>query len=107
MDATDDGYHVCMLSCFSCVQLFKTLWVVVHQAPLLVGFSRQLILEWVVMPPPVDLPDPRIKPTSLKSPALQVDSLPTEPPRISALMTKKIRVKHLRVTKGAGSSILY
>ena len=59
------------------------------------------ILAWVVMPSPGDLPKPRIKPTSLKSPALQVDSLPTEPPGISTLMKKKIRVRHLRVTKGA------
>ena len=59
------------------------------------------------MPSPGDLPKPRIEPTSLKSPALQVDSLPTEPPGISALMKKKIRVRHLRVTKGAGSSVLY
>ena len=30
-----------MLSCFSCVQLFATLWTEVHQAPLSRGFSRQ------------------------------------------------------------------
>ena len=33
------------------------------------------ILEWVAIPPPVDLPNPGIK---LGSPALQADSLPTE-----------------------------
>ena len=26
--------HVCVLSCFGCVQLFVTLWPVAHQAPL-------------------------------------------------------------------------
>ena len=31
----------CMLSRFSCVQLFVILWSVVHQAPLSIGFSRQ------------------------------------------------------------------
>ena len=31
----------CMLSCFSCVQLFATLWTVAHQSPLPMGFSRQ------------------------------------------------------------------
>ena len=31
-------------------------------------------------PPPGDLPDPGIKPTSLKSPALQSDSVSSEPP---------------------------
>ena len=30
-------------------------------------------------PPPGDLPKPGIEPTSLMSPALQVDSLPAEP----------------------------
>ena len=34
--------HVtCMLSSFSHVQLFATLWIVVHQAPLSAGFSQQ------------------------------------------------------------------
>ena len=32
--------RMCMLSCFSYVQLFVTLWTVVHQAPLSLGFSR-------------------------------------------------------------------
>ena len=32
---------MCMLSCFSCVPLFATLWTVAHQAPLSLGFSRQ------------------------------------------------------------------
>ena len=31
----------CMLSHFSCVQLFVTLWTVACQAPLSMGFSRQ------------------------------------------------------------------
>ena len=30
-----------VLSCFSRVQLFMTLWTVDHQAPLSMGFSRQ------------------------------------------------------------------
>ena len=32
---------ICMLSHFSRVQLFATLWTVAHQAPLSMGFSRQ------------------------------------------------------------------
>ena len=65
-----------MLSCFSHVWLFATLWSVVHQAPLSMGFSREEC--WSVLPchPPGDLPDSGIKPTSPESPALQVDSLP-------------------------------
>ena len=31
--------HVCVLNIFSWVQLFATLWTVVHQAPLSMGFS--------------------------------------------------------------------
>ena len=31
----------CMLSCFSCVQLFVILWTVACQARLFMGFSRQ------------------------------------------------------------------
>ena len=33
--------HVCMLSCFSHIQLFSTLWTITSQAPLSKGFSRQ------------------------------------------------------------------
>ena len=32
--------RVCVLICFSHVQLFMTLWTVIHQAPLYMGFSR-------------------------------------------------------------------
>ena len=55
----------CVLSCFSCVQLFSTLWAVVHQAPLSMGFSRQEYWSGLPFPSPGDLPDPGIKPTSL------------------------------------------
>ena len=59
-----------LLSCFSHVQLFATLWREVHQAPLSMGFSRQEY--WNVLPcsPLGDLPNPGIKTGSLKSPAL-------------------------------------
>ena len=40
------------------------------------GFSRQEHWSELPCPPPGDLPDPGIKPTSLMAPALQVDSLP-------------------------------
>ena len=33
--------HACVLSCFSHVRLFVTLWIVARQAPLSMGFSRQ------------------------------------------------------------------
>ena len=55
----------CMLSHFSCVQLFPTLWTVARQAPLSVGFSRQECWSGLG-----DLPDLEIKPASLTSPSL-------------------------------------
>ena len=36
-----DGSHTCVLSHFSHVQVFATLWTVAHQAPLSMGLSRQ------------------------------------------------------------------
>ena len=59
-----------MLSRFSCVQLFATLWTVAHQVPLPVGFSRQEYWSGLPCPPPGDLPDPGIEPASFMSPVL-------------------------------------
>ena len=64
-----------MLSCFSHVQLFATLWTVAHQAPLCMGFSRQEYWSGLPIPSPANLPDSGIEP---ESPALQADSLPSE-----------------------------
>ena len=36
-----ENMRACVLSHFSLVQLFETLWTVTHQAPLSMGFSRQ------------------------------------------------------------------
>ena len=58
------------LSCLNCVRLFETLWTVALQAPLSVGFSRQEYWSGLPCPPPGDLPNPGVKPTSLKSPAV-------------------------------------
>ena len=41
------------------------------------GFSRQEYWSGLPCPPPGDLPNPEIEP---RSPALQVDSVPSEPP---------------------------
>ena len=60
----------CMPSCFSHVQLFGTLWTVIHQAPLSMRFSRQEYWSGLPCPPPRDLPDPGIKLAPLTSPAL-------------------------------------
>ena len=61
-----------VLSCFSHVWLFATLWTVACQAPLSLGFSRQESWSGLPCPPPGDLPHPGIKP---QSPTLQVDPL--------------------------------
>ena len=48
-----------VLSHFSCVRLFDTLWTIVHQAPLFMGFSRQEYWNGLPCSPPGDLPWPR------------------------------------------------
>ena len=52
------------------VRLFVTLWTVAHQAALSMGFSRQELWSGLSHPPPGDLQDLGIEPTSLMSPAL-------------------------------------
>ena len=71
----------CVQNCFSCVWLFATLWTIACQTPLSLGFSRQEYWSGLPCPPPVDLPNPGIKPTSLKSLYWQACSLPLAPPR--------------------------
>ena len=59
-----------MLGRFSHVRLFDTLWNIVLQPPLSVGFSRQEYWKGMPYPPPGSLSNPGIKPASLTSPAL-------------------------------------
>ena len=61
---------VSMLSCFSYVQFFATLWTVAHQAPLFMGFSRKEYWNGLPCPPSGDLSYSVIKPVPLLSPAL-------------------------------------
>ena len=61
---------VCILSGFSLIRLFATLWAAACQVPLSVGFSRQEYWSGLPLSPPGDLPDPGIEPTSLMPPAL-------------------------------------
>ena len=68
------------------VWLFVTPWTVDYQAPLSMEFSRQKYWSGSPVPSPGDLPDPRIK---SRSPAMQVDSLPTEPPGIYTILLIK------------------
>ena len=69
--------YMYMLSCFSHVWVFATLWTMACQAPLSMGFSRREYWSELPCPPPGDLPNPGIE---HRSPPLQVDSLPSEPP---------------------------
>ena len=66
----------CMLSHFSCILLYLTLWTVACQASLFMGLSRQEYWSRLPFPPPGDLPDPEIDSASLISPALEMSSLP-------------------------------
>ena len=61
---------VCMLSHFSHVQIYATLWTVAHQAPLFMRFSRQEYWSGLPWPTPADLPHLGIEPVSLTSLAL-------------------------------------
>ena len=72
--------HACVPSHFSRVLLFVILWIVACQAPMSMGFPRQEYWSGLPFTSPRDLPDPGVKP---RSPALQTDSLPSEPPRKS------------------------
>ena len=60
----------CLLSHFSCIWLFATLWTIAWQPLLSMGFSRQDYSSGLPCPPPGDLPNPGMKPVSLMSPAL-------------------------------------
>ena len=60
-----------VLSPSSPVQLYGTPWTVAHQASLAMEFSGQEYRSRLSSPPPGNLPDPEIQPTSLASPALE------------------------------------
>ena len=54
-----------------------TPWTVAYQSSQSMEFSRQEYWNGLPFPSPGDLPDPGIGP---RSPALQADALPSEPP---------------------------
>ena len=72
-------YHlrVCVVSRFSRIWLFVTLWIVAFKTSLSMEFSRQEYWNRLPCPPPGALPDPGIKPVSLMSPALAGGSYTT------------------------------
>ena len=69
---------VCVCVCMQalvCPTLCDPMDYIACQAPLCMGFSKQEYWSGLPCPPPGDLPDSVIQPTSPVSPALQADSL--------------------------------
>ena len=66
--------HTCSVA--SVVSDSVTLWTVVGQSPLFMGFSRQEYWSGLPRPPADDLHNPGMKPTSAMFPAVQASSLP-------------------------------
>ena len=62
--------HSCLLSHFSHVPFFVTLWTIACQAPLAIGFSRQEYGSGLSCPLPEDLPDTATETQSFISSAL-------------------------------------
>ena len=58
-------------------RLLATPWTAAYQALPSIGFSRQEYWSGLPFPSPGDLPNPGIEP---RSPTLQADALPSEPP---------------------------
>ena len=75
MDQSVSIFSVYMLSRFTYVQLFVTLWTVALQASQSTGFSRQKYWTGLSNTPPGDLSDPGVEPVSLISPELPLGKL--------------------------------
>ena len=91
-----------MASCSS-IPIWKI--PVAHQAPLSMGFPRQEYWSGLLFLSPGDLPDPGIQP---RSPALQADSLPSEPPEkpvIRYIICKKLLPFSNRPVCTGGNSV--
>ena len=83
-----------MLSRFSHVQLFETLWTIALHTPLSMGFSQQEYYNGLPSPSLGDLPEPGIKPKSLTSYALAGEFFITLSPRI---INFQLRVRSLAI----------
>ena len=83
------------------VQLIATPQTGARQAPLSMGFSKQEYWSGLPCPPPGDLPNPRIEPTTLSSPALVgrffTISATWEAFSLEALIVLSIEMAHLDV----------
>jgi len=64
------SFHLNACYHFSHVWIFAILWIIAHQAPLSMGFSRQEYWSELPFPSPGNLPDPGIEPVFLMSASL-------------------------------------
>ena len=78
--------HTCMLSHFSHVQLFATLWTIASQTPQSMGYSRRSFSS------PEALPDSATEPGS---PVLQAGSLWSEPPGKAHIIYPRYDIKKM------------
>ena len=96
--------------CFSCVQLFVTVWTADWQAPLSMGFHRQKYWNRLPCPPP-DLSDSGIEPGSLMSPALACGFFTTittsEAPCVSLPYSKLVKEGNKIILTLNGGCLLY
>ena len=90
--ACPDSLSVCVLSRSGVSDFLRPQWIITRQAPLSMGFPRQEYWNGLPFPPPEDLPDPGMEPTSPASPASAGGFSTTEAPGRPILsQAKKIR----------------
>ena len=82
----DPGWKVKVKVAQSCPTLCDPMDYTVH------GVLQARILEWVAFPFSRDLPNPGMEP---RSPALQADSLPAEPPGKPRIQARGCKFKHI------------
>ena len=80
------------------VQLLVTPWIADCQAPLSMGLAQQEYWSGLPFPPPGDLPDTGIKPTSPVSPALAGEFFTTLPERPFQFVTVLILLFFCNIT---------
>ena len=75
--------YICIVShaCSVVSNFFATLWMVTHNSPTSMGFSRQEYWSWLPFPFPGDLPHPGLEPTGSVAPELAGEFFTTESPR--------------------------
>ena len=89
---------------FGHVWLFATSWTVAYQAAPSVEFSRQENWNGLPFPSPGDLPNPGIKP---RSPTLQADALPSEPPgKPTDTRMRLSKSRHIKIEKAINYNLI-